>query len=146
LEVGFDAVEAAKINAETLGFVARLIADSPAASMRSFEYIKQVVLPAISASQLKVYFNRRGQPVGFVIWAWLGTDTEREFMSGGWRSLHHSEWREGNSLWLLDIVSPFNNTRHILRAFYRDNMPGVKELTYGRRIRGSFVVKRISIE
>ncbi len=146
LDVGFEAGEGPKRNAETLGFVARLIAASPAAAVRTFEYLERVAQPAIAANQLKVYFNRRGEPVGFVVWAWLGAETEQELMSGGGRNLHHSEWREGNSLWLLDIVCPFNNTRNILRSFFEENMPVAKQLTYRRKVRDLFVVKRISVD
>jgi hemolysin-activating ACP:hemolysin acyltransferase len=146
LDVGFEASDSAKHAAQTLGFVTRLISISNAAATRRFDYIARVAEPAIAANQLKVYFNRRGEPVGFLVWAWLSPETEKSMIESAGIDLHPSEWREGNSLWLLDIVSPFNNTRKILRAFFEENMPLAKSLTYQRKVRDSLVVKRIAVE
>ena len=44
-----------------------------------------------------------GQPLAYVTWVCLETDTEARLLSDPEFRLHHSEWDEGGRIWILDF-------------------------------------------
>ncbi|RLM02693.1 toxin-activating lysine-acyltransferase [Gibbsiella quercinecans] len=58
---------------------------------------------AIQHRQIKFLFDTRGQPLAYVTWAYLGTDTEERLLHDPEFRLHPSEWNEGGKTWILDF-------------------------------------------
>lgn len=58
---------------------------------------------AIQHRQIKFLFDRRGQPLAYVTWAYLEADTEARLLNDPQFRLHPSEWNEGGRIWILDF-------------------------------------------
>ena len=104
-----------------LGHACALMAASPSHAQLPHAYLADIVIPAITHGQLKVWFNEDGVAVGYVIWARLAPDVERRAMQTGQFSLHESEWNEGDTLWILDFLAPLGHLRYML-ADLRDHV------------------------
>jgi hemolysin-activating ACP:hemolysin acyltransferase len=53
--------------------------------------------------------------VGFVNWAYIHDLTEKRFKKNG--KIKATEWKSGNNLWLVEIVS-IKNTFNMMRTIY----------------------------
>ncbi|RQP23675.1 toxin-activating lysine-acyltransferase [Piscinibacter terrae] len=130
-----DGSETVTDRAALLGYAAKLMSQSPAhvgAAMRS---LRLLVTPALAQHRIKFYFNEDGQPVGFVVWAFLDEDVEQRVISTAGFQLHESEWNEGRRLWIVDLVAPMGNARYILRDLRDAVFADAPEIQYLRRRR-----------
>jgi hemolysin-activating ACP:hemolysin acyltransferase len=80
----------------------------------TFSYIDRVVQPALRHRSIKFYFNNRGNEVGFAVWAFLAPGVENQFLQRGQWDLHISEWNEGESPWIIDLIAPHGHLRKII--------------------------------
>ncbi len=149
-QVGFEANATIKTEAEHLGVVARLLCASSNTTHWNIAHLRDVIQPALHTCQLKVYYNRRGEPVGYIAWAWLNSITEKNYIEHGPLLLHPSEWSEGGALWVIEVVSPYkNNLRPILRAFCDDiakTYASEFSIKFSRNRRGKRITKEINLD
>lgn len=132
--------------ASQLGFVAQLAGRSHSHTPYSVAYFQSVVTPAIKQRLIKFYFGSEGQPVGYVIWAFLESDVEERFLETGQWDLHESEWKEGRSLWIVDFLVPFGHLRNVM-ADLRDNLfKGQNAIRYARTKNEKVICKELSRE
>lgn len=136
--------EAAVARASMLGFVAELLRRSRAHSRYSLVYLSSVITPAIEQRLIKLYFGKEGQPVGFVIWAYLESDAEERFLETGEWDLHESEWKEGDTLWIVDFFAPFGHLRPILADLRDSVFKGRRTLRYARTKNERVICKELS--
>jgi hemolysin-activating ACP:hemolysin acyltransferase len=127
-----------------IGYAMHLLSHSVRGRQRSAAYVTSLLLPAIDHRQVAFLFDEDGSPAAFVIWARLALDVEKRLMAASGLDLHLSEWNEGSSLWLLDLVAPFGNLKYVLQ-YLRDTL-FVKEskVRYMRQARRSVRVLEIS--
>ncbi len=93
-------------------------------------YLSAVVEPAINDDRIVFFYNVDGQPVGYYIYALVAPEVDQRLSETGWPGwfeMHHSEWNEGHSLWIVDLVAMPGHTKYILR-----------------RIRERFLTNRVS--
>ncbi|RQP23681.1 toxin-activating lysine-acyltransferase [Piscinibacter terrae] len=121
LEVRGEPADDERRNCTLLGLVSGLMSEAPSHSHLPWAHVSTVLIPAISHRQVKVYFNEDGDPVGYVVWAHLADDVERRAMQTGQFSLHESEWNEGNTLWVLDLLALPGHLKYMLRDM-RDSL------------------------
>ncbi len=48
-----------------------------------------------------------------VTWAWLSAEVETAYVHNP-RSLHPKAWKSGSRLWLLDLIAPYGDAKHIV--------------------------------
>lgn len=130
--------------AEQCGYACVLMSLSHTHANRPMQYLTEVIEPAIAQKNIKFYFNDEGQVVGYVVWAYLASDVENRFLKTGQLNLHPSEWNEGISLWIIDLLSPFGNIKHILRSLRDTLFPDTLTIRYFRVKKGKIIVKQIS--
>jgi hemolysin-activating ACP:hemolysin acyltransferase len=58
-----------------------------------------------SIQQYRVYDDRRGEPQGFLSWAWLSDFTLNRLQINPFAQLHPSEWNEGEILCFRDLAA-----------------------------------------
>lgn len=105
-----------------VGYVMSLIAQSPRKDGNQISYLNSILSPALQTRQICFLFNEDGTPVAYLIWAHLAPDVEeRVLKSFRFDFLHVSEWNEGDSLWLVDLVAPHGHFKNVLR-FARDTL------------------------
>jgi hemolysin-activating ACP:hemolysin acyltransferase len=70
--------------------------------------------PSIKLNQYKKFYDNN-ELVGFVNWAYIHDIVEKRFKKTG--KIKSSEWKSGNNLWLIEIVS-IKNTFKMMRWVY----------------------------
>lgn len=69
-------------------------------------------LPAIDLNQFRIYHKGK-KPVGWVTWAWLTEETERQFIQGDY-TLRPKDWNAGDRLWFIDFIAPYGDAKNII--------------------------------
>ncbi|WP_161057825.1 toxin-activating lysine-acyltransferase [Duganella levis] len=119
-----------KIRAIICGNIFQIIATASSHQHLGTAYLTDVVLPAIAHRNVKVYFNDMGVPVGYVIWAYLSDDVEKKFKEENNYKMHISEWNEGKSLWIIDLLAPFGHFKNICRDIKKNVFRESKEINF----------------
>jgi len=70
--------------------------------------------PSIKLNQYKKFYDNN-ELVGFVNWAYIHDIVEKRFKQTG--KIKSNEWKSGNNLWLIEIVS-IKNTFKMMRWVY----------------------------
>jgi hemolysin-activating ACP:hemolysin acyltransferase len=76
--------------------------------------LRLYLMPSMNLKQCKKYYNN-DKLVGFVNWAYIHNLTEQRFKKTG--KLKSNEWKSGNNLWLIEVVS-IKNTRELTKKLY----------------------------
>jgi hemolysin-activating ACP:hemolysin acyltransferase len=63
---------------EQFGYVSMLMANKSTHSQAPLSYLNLIIAPAIYQENIKFYFNEDGNAVGYVVWAMLAADVERQ--------------------------------------------------------------------
>lgn len=89
----------------TIGHVVRILGRS--ASFRNFPLSAAIAFldAPIALKQIKVFHDRRGEPIGFTAWAYLDRETETRTLYSQ-ELLHPSEYLGGPKLWLTEVYVP----------------------------------------
>jgi cytolysin-activating lysine-acyltransferase len=74
--------------------------------------LEWMVIPPIELGQFRMY-RRESMPLAFASWALVSEETEKRLASGMAR-LAPTEWRNGDRLWLVELLAPFGNTDAVL--------------------------------
>lgn len=120
--------QAAASIAVKVGFAALCL--SKAAHKRKVgpSYFADIILPSIKHRTIRFYFDPRGEPVGYVVWATL--ENSAPTVQDGMLKLHLSEWNEGSSFWIVDCVLPQSHLRLVWRDFSTTVLSAVKCFHY----------------
>jgi cytolysin-activating lysine-acyltransferase len=143
LEVRAHPSELAKARVEALGFICQILAASSFHSRVPAIYLQAVVRPLLQHGQYKLFFDSRGDPVGFVLWALLAPTVEEQVMQAGVWDLHLSEWNEGDRIWIVDFAAPYGHFPSIAVDLFNTVFRGVEVLRYYRRRGGLMIFKEI---
>ena len=105
------------------GFALELLAKSEYHKCHKLgDYFRTEVLPAIWANQIRFYVNDSFVPTAMITWAWLSKDIEKNVHASG-RALTQDEWQCGDRLFFNDWITPYNNTRDVLRDMTHNVFP-----------------------
>ena len=103
-----------------------------------------MVQNAIRFGQLKIYFNAYQECVGYVVWAYLTPDVEKQFIAGKIRALDDWEFNDGTSAWILDMAVAPGSLPYVLEDLRDAVFLNHAHVTYFRARRGRQVCKRVS--
>jgi hemolysin-activating ACP:hemolysin acyltransferase len=128
---------------ERLGLATELLCRARKPNDYSLDYLRTRIVPAIVLGQIYFVFEERCQVVAMWTWAYLAPDVETRLQRDPHSILHLSEWNEGASLWIMDLIAPFGHIREVIR-FLRKGFFFGHEYASTIRIdrRGIFRVKR----
>lgn len=90
------------------------------------------------------YFDFRGGPIAYIVWAYLADDTALALARSGQAALHYSEWNEGAQLWLIEVCAPYGHFRQAVSRALADLAPMGGDVRYARRTRGG--VRAVHVE
>ena len=76
--------------------------------------LRLYLMPSMNLKQSKKFYDG-DTLVGFVNWAYIHDLTEKTFKKNG--KIKATEWKSGNNLWLVEIVS-IKNTFAMMRTIY----------------------------
>lgn len=101
--------------------------------------------PAIALGQIEFLFDRRGNVVSYFTYAFLTQSVEHRLVNDLNVILHISEWKEGNRLWVLDLVAApgylLPTMRYARDVIFKD----YKQLSYLRRNTDGVVRKTVTL-
>jgi cytolysin-activating lysine-acyltransferase len=140
--------------AEALGQVTWLFSQSPLHKHLKIADLEWSVMPSILHEQFRVFrfgplpglesvkpeeflpgFTKEGleqMPLGVAFWGWLSEAAEDKLEKG--ERLEAAEWKSGDRLWLMELISPFATPENKLT-----------ELMLADLIQGPFAGKRFSL-
>lgn len=116
-----------------------LCAHSPIHRNWTLKHMAQWLVVPIQKRHYLVFVDEKGSPVGFVTWAWLNTDTARQYCERV--HLRPNEHCSGEQLWFLDFVSPFGHTRAMVRYLAQSLFKGRR--SFSRRSYGTGKTQRV---
>ena len=73
-----------------------------------------MIIPAIVSKQFIIFRNAKNEPIAFVSFASVNEGVEKRLLSGTLK-LTPAEWRSGDKLYVIDVISPFSPPIEILR-------------------------------
>lgn len=117
---------------ERLGLATELLCRARTPNDYSLDYLRTRIVPAIVLDQIHFAFEERCQVVAMWTWAYLAPDVEVRLQGDPNSLLHLSEWNEGTSLWIMDIIAPFGHIREVIRFLRKGFFSGDE---YARTIR-----------
>jgi cytolysin-activating lysine-acyltransferase len=140
--------------AEALGQITWLFSQSALHRHLKIADLEWSVMPAILHEQFRVFtfgpllgledmrpedlapgFTREGlenMPLGVALWGWLSVGAEAKVEAG--ERLDHGEWKSGDRLWLLELITPFGTPENKLG-----------ELMFADLLQGPFANQRLSL-
>lgn len=128
---------------EPISFAFSLMVQSKNHALLPMSYVLKAIGAAKKHQYLKFYFDDCGVPIGYVMWAFLAPDVEKRVMKTGIWDLHESEWNEGESFWIVDLLVPSGNVRPILRDMRDVLFPNEKVMSYLRVKNNRVIGKQI---
>ncbi len=130
--------------AEQYGYACALMASQASHGKLTVAYLWQVLTPAIQQENIKFYFNQDGAVVGYVIWASLCPAVEQRVIGSGQFQLHLSEWNEGDSLWIVDLLVPHGSLKYVLADLRDQVFAGRPAVRYVRRKNQRRMIKEMA--
>jgi hemolysin-activating ACP:hemolysin acyltransferase len=130
--------------ARDLGLACQFATRLPGHAQMPLGSFVPLLLSAQQVGQFKVYLNGYDECVGYVAWALLTPDVEREFIAGKPRALAEWEFSDGTSPWILDLVVAPGSLPYVLEDLRDVVFKDHAQLTYYRVKGGRRMCKRVS--
>ncbi|UOD27367.1 toxin-activating lysine-acyltransferase [Massilia violaceinigra] len=124
--------------------MAMLMGRSVAHQKQAQGFLSNVLSHALLQKTVKVYFDCDGNPVGYVVWAFIDHATEQRIIRTGDVYLDRAEWNEGESLWIMDLAAPNGNIKYILQDLRDRVFKDEHRLRYFRLKGGRKIFKELS--
>jgi cytolysin-activating lysine-acyltransferase len=96
----------------TLGPVAWLYGRDDEKQHLTLADLDWAVQPPLILDQCRLFMKDK-MPLGFISWAYVAEDVHQRLLQGNTRLEPH-EWKGGEHLWLIDIVTPFGQREEML--------------------------------
>lgn len=105
--------------AHVLGEITWLLSQSPAYKQLRIGDLEWAIMPALLLKQFCIFYDEQKKPIAFALWAYLSPEVEKRMseslQAGKPTRLGLKEWKSGESLWLLELVSPFATAQNQLQ-------------------------------
>jgi cytolysin-activating lysine-acyltransferase len=100
------------------GYATWLLGHSPSHRQLFIQDLEWRVLPPIVLEQNKHILDSKvgGLPTAYVSWAFLSKEAEHTYHTT--HRLRPNDWRSGDSLWLVDFVTPFGGAGMLMEELY----------------------------
>jgi cytolysin-activating lysine-acyltransferase len=92
---------------------------------RRFTFVADIdwrLMPPLVLDQCRLY-SREGLPWSFVTWAFVAPEVDQRFRAHA-PVIAPTEWKSGEHVWLVDVVSPFGNAEDVAREALHSIAPG----------------------
>ncbi len=86
------------------------------------QYFDVEILPPLWCNQVCFYLSDEGIPTAMITWAWLSEGAQTDIHATG-RSLKEDEWNCGDLLFFNDWITPYDNTRDVLKDMTHNVFP-----------------------
>jgi len=97
---------------------------SPAHKHLFLTDLEWLLLPPITLNQFRIWRNK-GMPAAFASWAFLDERAEARIKQNI-KKLAPTDWKSGESLWLIDMVAPFGGAEAAVKELREQVFKGQK--------------------
>ncbi|MDJ0511434.1 MAG: toxin-activating lysine-acyltransferase [Crocosphaera sp.] len=104
-----------------MGCIIHLMINSPLHRQYQIMSLAERFIPSLIHNQFR-YYEIKGNPIGFVNWAWLTDEVEKKFITGQY-VLPFEEWQGGPNLWFPEFLAPFGHARFIVKDLRSHILP-----------------------
>jgi cytolysin-activating lysine-acyltransferase len=102
----------AKTVAQMLGEIVWLMSQSPVHKQLFIGDLEWFCMPAILLEQFRIFYGPQ-TPAAVALWASVSDDTQARLLAGGYK-LRPDEWKNGDNMWLIELVAPFGAQDEIM--------------------------------
>ena len=117
-----DQTRVPKTVAQMLGEIVWLMTQSPVHKQLFIGDLEWFCMPAILLEQFRIFYGPQS-PAAVALWASVSDDTQARLMAGGYK-LRPDEWKNGDNLWLIELVAPFGAQEEIVNDLRTNIFPG----------------------
>lgn len=146
LTVNNPASETCQMKAAACGNICQVMLAAASHRHVRLNYLSDVVMPAIAHGNVKIYFSDMGLPIGYAIWAFLSVEVHERLKIGADRKLHLSEWNEGSSLWVIDLLAPFGHFENIYQDLKNNVFEKYDLVNFSKYKSHGFINKQITLK
>lgn len=107
-----------------LGPIVWLYQQSPFHKHLFISDLEWLVMPPLMTDQCKL-FTKDDAPVAFASWAFVSEEVEQRILSRQFR-IAPQDWRSGDRLLLIDLLSPFGGNDALLKDLSRHVFPNTE--------------------
>ncbi|WP_157236227.1 toxin-activating lysine-acyltransferase [Chitiniphilus shinanonensis] len=100
---------------EKLGYASYLSGIVPSGEKKGLSLQVNIWTAAIYHEQIHFFFDEKGSPVAYVMWAFPSPDVQLMLAANPSYVLHESEWDEAGPPWIVDLVVMPGYLRSVLR-------------------------------
>ncbi len=111
----------------TLGPVAWLYGRDDTKKHLTLADLDWAVQPPLILDQCRLFMKDK-MPLGFISWAFVSEDVHQRLQQGN-TGLEPHEWKSGDYLWLIDIVTPFGQRKEMFHDL-KLHLPQLQEVNY----------------
>lgn len=104
-----------------LGAIAWLFGRMPGKQHLFLKDLDWAVLPPLILDQCRLFMNKE-MPFSYISWASVNDEVHARLMSGNMKLQPH-EWKQGDHLWLIDIVAPFGEADRMVAELKQSTFP-----------------------
>lgn len=73
-----------------------------------------LVIPPVMLKQFAIFRTQKNEPMAFISWASINEETEKRLLTGNVK-LKPQEWKSGDKLYIIDMLSPFGANLEVLK-------------------------------
>jgi cytolysin-activating lysine-acyltransferase len=116
---------------EVLGEIVWLISQSLIHKQMFIKDLEWFVMTSVLPQQFRPFYAK-DRPVGVVLWGYVSQGVEQR-LSKGVAKLRPQDWKSGDRLWVVEVISPFGGAEEMVRDLQEKVFPGrdVKLLKVG---------------
>lgn len=96
-----------------IGHAVWLMSRSPMHKHMFMTDLEWLVTPPVLLNQFRMW-QKDGSPIGYASWAYLNEDAEARIRQGI-RRLMPTDWKSGETLWLIDFLTPFGGQEQMIK-------------------------------
>jgi len=134
----------ARERALAIGLALQLAASLPSHRGMALAGFAGLARGATQVGQLRVYVNAKHDCLGYVLWATVTPDVEREFIAGKPRPLADWEFSDGTCAWVMDFAVAPGMLKKVLADLRDVVFKDHEQLTYFRMKGQRRLCKRVS--
>ena len=108
-----DVAAATKDTLAAIGAGVLLMGSTPTHKHFFLTDLEWALNPAIVLGQYKLW-TKGPAPIALATWAFLGPEAEARIVEQGVRKLAPTDWKSGETLWLMDLIAPMQNQETLL--------------------------------
>ena len=100
--------------------------------------INKLIIPPLKLNQYRIY-EEDSFPKCYLSWAFFSPEINQKYVTENYQ-LQEDDWNSGDIFWLINVVSPYNNTIKYVLKLDRER----KKASEGKKVLGFYKEKNLN--